>query len=303
MQDEQSIQPWMCSVVQACKLGSTEPGPAINLRLVQLVRLLLENSSNHLCIDNLPASVSEAELHAALSHTPGISGVTLLPRRPSRIGMNGSLSGSALLQLVSADAVNATADKLNGLVLDGHTLSARRAGTGYDAQVALQSLVDAHQQRLKGREQAQAGKVRFLCLCILAAKPYSLWLFFRGQVERRHEWCVCVLVQDAATTVCLKGVFNRADVSDISARQALQHDITHEVSAYGQVLSVEISLPVEEGEVGTTEANSWTGDVLLRYENALGAQRAAEALAGRFFGNVPLRAVLEGTTCSTGGCG
>lgn len=173
MHGEQSIQLWSIQrAVQACKLGSTEPDPAINLRRVQLVRLLLENSSNHLCIDNLPASLSEAELHAALSHAPGISGVTLLPRRPNRVPMNGSFAGSALLQLVSADAVNATADKLNGLVLDGHTLSVRRAGTGYEAQVALQSLMDAHQQRLKrGGALVLAGKVCSLCMCVVAADP------------------------------------------------------------------------------------------------------------------------------------
>lgn len=102
-------------------------------------------------------------------------------------------------------------------------------------------------------------------------------------------------LQERATTVCLKGALQRADVSDICEMQALQDDITHEVSRYGALVTVEIPLPVEEGEEGAEEENSWTGDVLLRYEDALSAQRAAEALAGRCFGEVPLRPVLEGT--------
>jgi hypothetical protein len=99
-------------------------------------------------------------------------------------------------------------------------------------------------------------------------------------------------VQDAASVVCLKAALARADVPDTAEQQALSADIEHVAARYGSLVSVEVPGPAAEGEEGE-EAAEWIGDVLLRYASAHAARRAAEALAGRFFGEAPLTAVLQ----------
>jgi hypothetical protein len=160
--------------VQARKHGSTQPSERINLRRVQLVRALLDDSSRHVRVDNLPASISEAELRSALARTPDVASIKLLQGSSGhgggggRVSKNGCATRSALLELSSATAVEGAVAKLSGLVLDGRPLAARRAAAGGEARAALQALVDAHQDTLarqggSGASEVCAQLVSWIC--------------------------------------------------------------------------------------------------------------------------------------------
>ena len=96
-------------------------------------------------------------------------------------------------------------------------------------------------------------------------------------------------------TLCLRACLQRADVPDAGEQQALHDDILHTAQQYGQVTAVEVPAPLEDGEEdGEQDADDiWIGDVLIRYKTALAAQRASEALQGRYFGDAPLTAVVQ----------
>jgi hypothetical protein len=94
--------------------------------------------------------------------------------------------------------------------------------------------------------------------------------------------------QGPSCAVRLKHALVPQDLPDDSARDAISHDIRCEVSKYGTLTTVELPA-CRCNDLGA----SWTGDVVLRYATTKDAQRAAEALEGRQFGEKLLTPVVE----------
>jgi hypothetical protein len=94
--------------------------------------------------------------------------------------------------------------------------------------------------------------------------------------------------------VRLRGALSLEDVASSAEAANIKHDIECEACKYGDLVSVTLPEPsagASEREGGTA-GDSWTGDVLLKYANKLSAERAAEALQGRLFGDQPLVAMV-----------
>jgi hypothetical protein len=146
--------------LQAGREG-VEPDPNGNAVRILLVSLLLSSKASQVYIQNLPPNLSEADLKAALAGTQTIAGIALMPPATNRL--NGNLSANAIVQLRNAAMVDSIVLKLNGLMLDGRMVQARRAATAAESATALQMLVAAHEDMLS--DKADHSKVSTPALC------------------------------------------------------------------------------------------------------------------------------------------
>ena len=93
--------------------------------------------------------------------------------------------------------------------------------------------------------------------------------------------------------VRLKSVIEPSELEDPVELEALEHDLNVEAARYGSLEGVTIIREAEEGE---DAGSTGTGDVVLKFHDFLGAERAARALQGRLFGECVLQAELVDST-------
>ena len=143
---------------------------------MQLVRAIVEGTSSHVIVDDIPGGASQAELREALRQLPSVAAVTLLPPLQAGVQAAAPENGKqhqqapqrALLQLASSSAVDCAIEQINAMQLGGAALRAKPAMAVADAQAALQALIDEHEKRLQ-HGSAQNGHAEVCTLTALLA--------------------------------------------------------------------------------------------------------------------------------------
>jgi hypothetical protein len=264
-------------------------------------------------LESSPQAAADAE-NANVNHMHDGVPVPENGKQANRMrGHDELASRTAVVEVATAAAVQPLVSHLEMIKVGGCELRARLLLEPAEADVAVQALIDAHEKQLCNAHEEKNCTAEAAGMSAASATPSG------GQVNGNQKSNAEDSVVTPSASVVATGVLRlvkalRSEEVE-SQREAIMHDVRCVAARYGDVVGVDfaelksaatgsnpehvtgdakVDAPMEGQSAVRRESDAAEyRDIVVKYTNCQGADRAALALQGRMFAERPLVAVVD----------